>query len=234
LALSCNDVHLWRASLEQPLPSISRLAATLSDDEHGRASRFRFERDRRRFIVGRGVLRTILGGYLSIEPGQLQLRYGRYGKPYVIQEPAGEDLRFNLAHAQDLALYAFTRGREIGIDLERVHPMPDADQIAARFFSARENAVYQALPSDQRQGAFFRCWTRKEAYIKALGEGLSRPLDQFDVSLAPGETARLLHVEGHPAETARWSFKALVPASGYEAALAVEGHDWQLACWHYG
>ena len=130
-------------------------------------------------------------------------------------------LRFNLAHSHELALYAFTLGREIGVDIEYLRALPDADQIAKRFFSARENAALQALSTNQRQQAFYNCWTRKEAYVKAIGKGLAQPLDQFDVSLAPGESTRLLKVEGAPEEGSRWSLYSLTPVAGYVAAVAV-------------
>lgn len=233
LVFSSDHVHVWRASLEQPAARVHQLVQTLSDDERIRAERFRFDRDWRRFIVGRGVLRTILGHYLGVEPGQLQFRYGSRGKPYLAGEFGNCALQFNLAHSHELALYAFTYGREIGIDLEYIRSMPDAEQIGARFFSMRENAALGVFPRSQKLEAFFNCWTRKEAYLKATGDGLARPLDQFDVSLSPGEPARLLHVEGDVQETARWSLQALAPACGYVATLAVEGHDWHLACWQW-
>ena len=233
LALSRDDVHVWRASLKQPPERGRQLAQTLSCDEMMRAERFRFERDRRRFVVGRGVLRTILGRYLGVEPGQMQFRYDPRGKPHLAEAVGGCGLQFNLAHSHELALYAFTRDREIGVDLEYVRPMPDAEEIAARFFSTRENAVFRVLPKSQKLEAFYNCWTRKEAYLKAIGDGLARPLDQFDVSLAPGDPAMLLHVEGDPLETARWSLQALTPAVGYVAAVAVEGRGWRLACWQW-
>jgi 4'-phosphopantetheinyl transferase len=231
LTLSSKTVHVWRASLEQSAARTHQLSQLLSRDEQTRAERFHFERDQRRFIVSRGALRTILGRYLGVEPDQLRFRYGPRGKPYLSEEFDRCALYFNLAHSHELAVYAFTCGREVGIDLEWVHLMQDVEQIADRFFSARENAVLRTLPEGQRLEAFFNCWTRKEAYIKAIGEGLSQPLDQFQVSLAPGEPARLLIVEQAPEEVSRWSLEALTPIPNYVAALAVEGRDWCLKCW---
>jgi 4'-phosphopantetheinyl transferase len=233
LALSSDDVHVWRASLDQPAWRLERLAQMLSADERAKAERFYFERDRKRFIVSQGLLRTILSRYLTIEPNQLQFCYGRRGKPALAQMFGGGTLRFNMSHSHGLALYAIARDRKIGVDLERIRPILDAEQIAERFFSAQENAIFCVLPPSQKLKAFFNCWTRKEAYLKATGDGLARPLDQFNVSLAPGESARLLHVEGDPQEAARWSLQALTPAPGYVAALAVEGHGWRLACWQW-
>jgi len=233
LTLSSNDVHVWHATLDQPVTCVQQLARTLSDDERMRAGRFYFEQDRKRFIVGRGVLRAILGRYVGIEPSRLQFCYGSQGKPYLAERFDGGTLRFNLAHSHELALYAFTRRREIGIDLEHVCAEVACEPIAARFFSPRESATLRALPATVKQKAFFTCWTRKEAYIKARGEGLSLPLDQFDVSLAPGEPATLLNMRGDPLEASRWSLQELIPSPGYVAALAVEGHGWRLACWEW-
>jgi 4'-phosphopantetheinyl transferase len=233
LILSENEVHIWRAPLDQPDLCIRQLGQMLSEEECIRAKRFRFEDDGRHFVVSRGILRAILSLYLDIEPSRLQFCYARHGKPYLAEELGRGALRFNLAHSHELALYAFTRGREIGVDVEYVRHMPDAEQISASFFSAQENAVLSALPADQKQEAFFSCWTRKEAYIKATGEGLTQPLDMFDVSLTPGEPARLLNVEGNPEEASRWSLEALRPASDYVAALAVEGHGWFPVYWQF-
>jgi 4'-phosphopantetheinyl transferase len=214
---------------------VQRLVETLAPDECLRAERFHFERDRRRFIVGRGVLRTILGRYLGLEPNHLQFCYGPRGKPALagISTRPNAWLCFNLAHSQNLALYAVTCERELGVDIECIHAIPDAEQIAARYFSAHENAGLRSLPANQKQEAFFNCWTRKEAYIKAIGDGLAQPLAEFDVALAPGEPARLLRIKDNAQAAARWSIQALTPAPGYVAALAVKGHDWQLKCWQW-
>jgi len=233
LDLSSDEVHIWRATLERSATHVRQLAQALSGDEQARAERFYFERDRRRFIVAHGVLRAILGRYLGIGPGQVQFRYGHRGKPYLSKRFSSHTLEFNVAHSHELALYAITRSRQIGVDLEYVRPMPDIEQIAASFFSARENAVLHSLPKNQKSEAFYNCWTRKEAYLKATGEGLFRPLDQFDVSLAPGEPARLLHVDRDPQETARWSLQALRPGNDYIAAVVVQGHGWRLTCWQW-
>ena len=226
LRLSSSDVHVWLAPLDQI--HVTQLIQTLSEEELARADRFRFHRDRERFIACRSLLRTILSRYLCVEPCRLRICYGPYGKPYLEEEVEKDKLQFNLSHSHGFALYAFTRGRKIGVDLEYIRRMPDFGQIAARFFSQSENSALNALPESQRQEAFFYCWTRKEAYIKAIGNGLMHPLNSFDVSLAPGEPARLLNVEGNPEEASRWSLKSLNPAPGYIAALAVAGHDWQL------
>jgi 4'-phosphopantetheinyl transferase len=230
---SDRDVHVWLASLDQPAPALRRLADTHSGDERARVERFRFERDKRRFTTGRGVLRMILGRYLDREPGLVRFRYGPAGKPALLDGPDGAALRFNVSHTGDLAIYAITRQHEIGVDVERIDAALGTQQIAAGFFSAQERQMLERLPPDQQVEGFFNCWTRKEAYLKARGDGLGRPLDQFSVSLAPHEPARLLHVEGEPREAGRWSLLHLTPASGYVAAIAVEGEGWGLHCWDW-
>lgn len=209
------------------------LQQTLDGNERVRAERFYFRRDRNHFIVAHGLLRLILSRYLNIEPSDLRFCYSPYGKPMLAKEFDGDRLRFNLSHSHGLALYAVTRARELGIDIERIRPDLTYEQLAERFFSPREVAALRAVPTSRRLGAFFSCWTRKEAYIKARGEGLSFPLDHFDVSLAPGEPATLLSTIGDPLETRRWSLRELDLAPGYAAALAVEGHDWRLKFWQW-
>lgn len=231
LVLLSDEIHVWRASLDQSAPQVQQLAQTLSTDERMRSERFYFEQDRKRFVVGRGLLRTILGSYLGMEPSQLQFCYGPRGKPYLAQTAAGSTLRFNLSHSQGLALYAIARDREIGIDLEHIRHVSTAEQIVERFFSVREKAVFSTLPPSQKQAAFFNCWTRREAYLKAVGDGLAFPLDQFDVSLCPGEPARLYGIKGDRSTATSWSLQELIPAPGYVAALVVEGHGWRLTCW---
>ena len=233
LRLSRDEIHIWRASLNLAAPRIQALRHILAANELSKARRFHFPKDRQRFIVARGLLRTILGRYLDTEPDQLRFCYDDYGKPSLAPSSDQETLNFSLSHSDGLALYAVARGREIGIDVERVCHIPEAAQIAERFFSAHENAVFRTLDARLKQEAFFACWTRKEAYVKARGKGLSLPLDQFGVSLVPGEPAMLLNIRGAPQEAARWSLCELTPGPGYVAALAVEGHDWRLTCWGF-
>lgn len=233
LALPDDEVHVFCACLDQPASRLQDLAQTLSESERIRAERFHFEKDRKRFIIGRGLLRTILGCYLDIEPSRVQFSYGSYGKPALAETSGPSALRFNLSHSHFLALYAVTNQREIGVDIEHLRPMPEAEQIAKRFFSARENAMFRALTPSQKDEAFFNCWTRKEAYLKAIGSGLAEPLEQIEVTLAPGEPARLLSIPGATHTAERWFLQHLTPASSYVGALAVEGHNWRLACWHW-
>ena len=216
--IATDEVHVWSADLDR-IPE-GLLREPLSADEQERGRRFHFERDRRRFVATRGLLRRLLGRYLGLDPCRLRFGYGPRGKPFL----AGEDeLRFNVSHSGGLALLAFARGREVGVDVERERPVPEAEDIARRYFSPREEAELRRLREGEWTAAFFRCWTRKEAFIKATGDGLSRSLDAFDVTLAPGEPARLLRVEGEPEAARRFWIEDVSPAPGFAGALAVEG-----------
>jgi 4'-phosphopantetheinyl transferase len=228
-----SEVHVWRALLELPAPRVQALQHDLSEEELERAERFHFQRHGSHFIAARGVLRSILGRYLKIEPSQVSFSYGPYGKPEVAGKAGQRALRFNISHSHGLALYAVTHEREIGVDVERIRPDLDGEKIAERFFSPREAGMLRALPAQMRQGAFFSCWTCKEAYLKAKGEGLTLRLDQFEVSVSPGEPATLLRINGDPKEASHWSLKELDPGPGYVAALAVKGHGWHLRCWQW-
>jgi 4'-phosphopantetheinyl transferase len=233
LILENTEVHVWRAALDQAMPQVQSLLCTLTPGERARASRFHFHKDREHFIVARGLLRTILGRYLNVRPGRLRFRYSLYGKPSLAEEFGGDTLRFNVSHSRGLALYALTRDREIGVDLEYIDPDLAHEQIAERFFSPREVIMLRALPTDTQKEAFFNCWSRKEAYVKAVGDGLAIPLDQFDVSLAPQEPAQILSIRGDPQGAARWTLKRLMPAKGYVGALAIEGQLQHLMCWQW-
>ena len=226
-----DEVHVWRASLSVAPSQLQALAPLLSADEKERAGRFHFDKDHGEFIAGRALLRILLGRYLQRAPSQLQFSYGAAGKPRL----AGEDPapQFNLSHSHGLALYAFSRGREIGVDVEQIRSNADVEKIAERFFSAQEAATLQALPAHERGKAFLDCWTRKEAYIKAKGDGLTAPLDAFSVSLSPGEPAALLDVKDNPGEVSRWSLRDLDPGLGYAGAIIVEGSEWRLKCWEW-
>lgn len=227
------EVHVWRASLHPPLRRVHALEQTLAPDERERADRFVRAEDRTRFIVGRGILRRILGLYRGLDPGQLRFCYNPFGKPLLAAVAGREAIRFNVSHTGKLALYAVTDGREVGVDIERVRPDFGTEEIAERFFSRRELAALRTLPAPRRLEAFFACWTQKEAYLKARGEGLLLPLDRFDVSLSPGQPAALLAVHDDPAEATRWSLRKLFPGPDHVAALAVEGHTWHLHCWQW-
>lgn len=233
LALLQHEVHVWRASLDQPSSYVQYLMQTLSPDEQLRARRMHFERDRTRFVVGRGLLRNILGHYVNVEPHRVGFRYEAAGKPALAAEVDTEGLQFNLSHSHDLVLYAVTRDQKIGIDLERVRPLVEAERTAAQIFSPHEHTVFRSLAPHQQHNVFFHGWTRKEAYTKACGDGLARPLDRIEVSLVPWEPARFLRIDGDPQEARRWSLLELRPAADYVGALAVEGTSWTLKCWQW-
>lgn len=217
--LGQGQVHVWCARLAQPAFHFESL---LTPDEIERANRFKFPELRQHFIVGRGLLRQLLGRYLAGDPAALRFEYGPYGKPALAGAPA---LHFNLAHSGGLALLAIAR-QELGVDVEAIRPLPDWEAIARHYFSAAEIEQLAAVPGPQRDRAFFTCWTRKEAFLKATGDGLSRPLDSFSVTLRPDEPARFLHITGEKADT--WQLVALEPANGYIGALALRQGDWQI------
>ena len=230
LHLAENEVHVWRTSLAAPLRTVERLQPLLVSEEITRAQRFYFEKDRLHWIVARATLRTLLGRYLDVEPQCICFASNDYGKPAITSPTAGRRLHFNLSHSGDLALYAFAYEREVGIDIEQVRANVDCIELATHYFSACECQALQTLPVDRQREAFFLCWSRKEAYIKARGKGLSLSLDQFDVSLDPDESARFLGSREEPEITQRWSLEALFPGTGYAGALVVEGSGWQLHC----
>jgi 4'-phosphopantetheinyl transferase len=233
LVLPAAELHVWRAPLNVSAAQARHLAQILTIDERQRAGRFHFQQDRTHFVVARGVLRAILGGYLNLNPKQVPIGYTTLGKPTLTEPFSPRDLQFNLAHSDGLALYAFCRDHPVGVDLERIRPDFATAEIAQRFFAPGEVAVLQALPPALQIEAFFACWTRKEAYLKAKGSGLSVPLNSFEVSLSPAEPAALLESRDDPQEPPRWTLHALNPSPGYAAALAVEGSGWQLKCWHF-
>ncbi len=229
LEVSSGAVHVWRATLDVLPAHVETLRSMLSKDEGERAARSHFERDRSRYIVGRACLRILIGRCLRKTPAEIQFGYGANGKPFVVGQQKAQ-LSFNLSHSGSLALYAVTRGREIGVDLERISALMDMEAIAERFFSRREVAALNALSPERRKKAFYVCWTRKEAYVKARGEGLTIPLDRFSVSLG-AEEPPALEVQNDREESARWSLLALEPGPDYVGAVAVEGRVSSLKCW---
>jgi 4'-phosphopantetheinyl transferase len=231
-ALADDEVHVWRAELEVADEPLARLRETLTPDERERAERFAFEHLRRHFVAGRGILRSLLAGYLGRPAGSLRFSYGPHGKP-ALAPGTDAGVRFNVSHSHGLALYAVARGRDVGVDVERIRPEFAGEPVAQRFFSAAEVRTLQKLPAEKRHEAFFACWARKEAFLKATGRGLRLPLDSFDVSLAPGEPAALLATRPDPAEAGRWSLRALDPGPGYAGAVTVLGQGWKLWLGHW-
>lgn len=241
LALQPDQVHVWRANLQTTVP-IEQVLPLLSPDEQARASRFYFEKDRNRFVWARSILRLILSRYLNLAAQDLQFQYGSTGKPYLSAQnssaqnlpgqSAAQPLCFNLSHSQQWVLYAVAQNREVGVDVEQIRPERDWQGIAARFFSAPEQQALAQLDAPLKLQGFFNCWTRKEALLKAIGKGLTLPLDQFVVSLTPGQPAQLLQTFWDAQEAARWSMADLPMGEDYAAAVAGVG-SWDLQGWQF-
>ncbi len=213
-------VDLWWENIDSQVGRISEFWNTLSEDERKRAERFRFDPHRERFIVQRGRLREILSGYWDVLPKGIKFRKGTGGKPSISSD--SPMIRFNLSHSKGYALLAIAYGREVGVDVEVLRPKKKATALVERFFSPNEKAAFRKLKPHEEGAAFFAGWTRKEAYVKAVGKGLRFPLDRFDVSLSPGDQHALLSVAGAPEEVRRWSLRDVDLGLGFQAALAVE------------
>lgn len=229
-SLTARAVHVWAWSLDMSAERIVALAATLSPDERGRAGKFGTAQLRHRFIVGRGVMRAVLADYLQAAPAELEFSYTSRGKPALAGSAAGR-LHFNLAHSHGLALLAVTHVAALGVDVERVRPFPNATGIAERFFSAGEIAAFQTLPLGAREAAFFQLWTRKEAWLKATGDGITASLSKVEVAFLPDEPPGVRAIAGDPAAGKTWSICPLSPADGFVGALAIPARDTELSCW---
>ncbi|MEP6802076.1 MAG: 4'-phosphopantetheinyl transferase superfamily protein [Acidobacteriota bacterium] len=233
LTLEKGEVHVWIADIGPAAEDVARLGRVLDRAEVARASRFHFDRDREAFTLSRGSLRVLLGRYIGQVPERVRFGYGPYGKPYLAPEMGSEEIHFNISHTENVALFAFGRSMEVGIDVERVRALPDLEDLAERFFSREESEALRNLPENDRARAFFRCWTSKEAYIKGIGEGLSMPLDSFAVALDPAEGPIRLRLFDAPGAVLRWRLQRFEPSAGYVAALAVEGESFELRfCGH--
>lgn len=226
-----NEVHVWRAPLDVSWSWTFDEALSLED--RTRADRFKFESDRRKFCAARASLRLILSRYLGIRPGRIQLETGEYGKPFIADNHVAQGLRFNLSHSHQVALISVTRDREVGIDIEFMRSDFVTEEVAGHFFSPAEVAEFRTVPPEQRMRSFFNCWTRKEAYIKARGEGLYCPLDQFDVSLAPDAPPLLLASRVDPTDAGRWIFNEIFAGDRYAATVAVENSFSRLVLWDF-
>ena len=225
-----NEVHVWKIDLSARWARENR--DVLSTDERIRASRFRFHVDGDRFVAARSSLRTILGRYLRTNPAELQFGVNDFGKPHLLSSEDKLGLRFNLSHSHEMALVAVARNRDVGVDVEFMRADFATDDVAERFFSRSEVNQLGTIAAALKTEAFFSCWTRKEAYIKARGEGLSFPLDQFDVTVAPEAEPALLNNRRDRQEVWRWSFHALAPAFGYAATMAVEAGISRVCLWN--
>jgi 4'-phosphopantetheinyl transferase len=232
LQLPEGEIHIWRARLDVAAEVLDRLESTLQPDEKVRAQRFRFSRDRDHFIACRGILRELLGGYQLVSPVAIEFSYAAYGKPAYRSRDSGLPIRFNLSHSRDLAVLAFSRNCEIGIDLEAIQTEFGREEIAAHYFSAVELAELRALPEAVKPQGFFLCWTRKEAYLKARGLGLQVPLDSFSVSLTPGRPESL-----QSEDSDQWSLHSFRPTEDFVAAVVhkrvQEGQEFHPRYWDW-
>ncbi len=231
------EAHLWYVDLEAAaeLDAITGdVAVVLSPGEQDRAARFVFPRDRRRFVAARTALRSILAPWVGIPAGELAFVYGAHQKPALAPWCRVGDLRFNLSHSHGVALVALTHGREVGVDIERVRPYPDAGALVAHEFSSAEQSAFEALPAGARTEGFFRAWVRKEAFLKATGEGLYRALADIEVTFGPDQAAQVLAVGGDPCGARGWSMAEVLPRPGYVAAVVAACPALELALHGFG
>ncbi|WP_019507798.1 4'-phosphopantetheinyl transferase superfamily protein [Pleurocapsa sp. PCC 7319] len=233
--LDKNQVHVWRANLELSKTEIEQLATCLSTDEISRANKFRFPIHKRRFIVARGILRQLLGNYLQLSPDRIKFEYGDRGKPRLAASVVDGFLQFNVSHSEEYALYGFTHHHLIGVDLEYLRDMKDAVKLAERFFSPREFELLAAIDSEQQRKVFFKLWTAKEAYLKAIGTGLTNSLASIDISFDQTGNPKLLAIEGDLEATANWSMYPCVPEINYVATVAIKTptNSQQIYFWNW-
>jgi 4'-phosphopantetheinyl transferase len=228
--LAADEIHVWAVALAVAPEQLAEQFELLDDEERQRANRYAHVPSRHQFIVSRAMLRTLLGRYLALPPQEVRFVSGPQGKPVL----DSRKVHFNVSHTQGLALIAFARLGEIGIDVEQSRHCPTYLDMAERFFSPGEAAALRSLPAEHSAEAFFHVWTRKEAFLKALGLGLAHGLERFEVAVPPEQPARVLHVDGDLAAGARWSLTELAPAQGYVGALAVEARAPRVVCWAAG
>ena len=224
--LTKHDIHLWFLQLDGSDSAVTFCRSVLPAEELQRANRYRFKDHRRNFSIAHGVLRFLLARYLDAHPAMIEFGYGPKGKPEIAAPRT--DLRFNLSHSGEMAAYALTLDVDIGVDIERLRRMNHLIQIATRFFSSQELGDLMALPEHIRQHAFLLCWTRKEAYIKSVGDGLSVPLDSFCVTVHPDDPARFVHINYDCRAAAQWTLQDIVSIPGYAAAVAYRDPPRQL------
>jgi 4'-phosphopantetheinyl transferase len=224
-------VHLWQINLEDSGDAVNQWRSLLSVDECRRADRFLRERDRLHFTVARGQLRSLLSPFLGVSAAEIQFEYTRRGKPSVLHRALnGSELMFNVSHSEGMALVVVACDRRVGVDLEYLRPMPDAEQLVRRFYTAQEGVEFSRLPETERIAAFFQGWTAKEAYLKATGEGVSH-LRDVEFSLDPRQPLQLKQIFSPSECLQNWTVQTLVVLDGWMGAIAIEGKDWQLV--HY-
>ncbi|MFO0878583.1 MAG: 4'-phosphopantetheinyl transferase superfamily protein [Gemmataceae bacterium] len=223
------EVHVWSVSLARSGEELVHLREILSQDERDRACRYLHQPSRQQFIAARAFLRLILGRYLGVEPSRVMFQHSNTGKPIL----CGGGIHFNISHSHQLALIGITRLGEIGVDVEHVRSVTTFLDMAERYFTPGESAALKRLPPGAREQAFYHIWTRKEAFLKAIGLGLSHGLERFEVSVPPDDPARILHIDGDRSAGARWSMTCLEPLPGYVGAIAIESHQSPVRLTHY-
>ena len=226
--LGDNEVHVLSIGLDVDSGAIHELAACVTQQEREQAKKYRHPRDQDRFLAARAWLRQILGAYTGIAPARLRFVAGPQGKPALADAGAAQSLRFNLSHSKHRALVGLVHHRDIGVDIELQREIPECEDIVRSRFAAGEIAQWLAMPPEQRTDAFFSCWTRKEAYVKALGGGLSMDLHAFEVSIDPKLSVCSLHIAGSSALRNQWTLWGLQPVAGFRAAVAVGGNGLAL------
>jgi len=233
LTLSLQDVHVWLVSLNQPNDYVQQLLGSLSAEEPSRGDRFIFKRDRRRFITSHGILRMILSNYTGIDPAQLEFSYEPNGKPYLSKEFNPSNIRFNLSHSNELAICGVTRDREIGVDLEYIRPIPELEKLASKYFSNDKRDLFEIIPEGQKMECFFTTWTSMEAYLKALGVGLTNLLEYPGGYPLPSEPIKYFQIIKDTQKSTLWTMVRFSPSSGYVGALVVEGYSLMLSGWQW-
>ena len=226
------EVHVWLANLELEIYAMPKFLRDLSLTERTRAQRLQFDHDRRRFVIAKGLLRNLLGSYMGMKPYEIQFTLGPSGKPEIAQQlqTRHEPIYFNQAHSGHLGMYAFCRSRRVGVDIEEVRPFPDMDQVAALLFSQHELDGFQKLGDEDRKKIFFDTWTCKEAFVKALGKGLTLPLNHFELAPACGTLNRIVQNHDRPLQPSNWFVKKIPVSDHFAAAVCAEGEGWKLHC----
>lgn len=225
-------IDIWRGRLDVPQPDLHNFWSILNREEQARASRFKFPEHQHRFTAARGMLRWILARYLKVDPIALIFATGPHGKPFLVNISSHSLLSFNVAHSHQLALYAITQNREVGVDIEKLRSDIDYEGMVPRIFTRQEAALFWALPPKEREKAFFSCWTKKEAYLKARGEGLAFSLKKVSILSESGPIGQI-QILDDPEETNRWRVQELHPGEGYAAAVVAEKQDWNLRQWDF-
>jgi 4'-phosphopantetheinyl transferase len=230
--LSNGDVNIFCAALNQPTSSMKEFERTLDSGEISRSERFLLEADRSRFVVSRGILRRLLGLLSGTDPSKIRFRYSSHGKPSLDGSLSEKGIRFNMSHSNHLALYAFSIDREVGVDLEYIRPFEALKEFVDRFFSEKEKIFLKNLPLNDRTESFFKLWTRREALLKALGQGLTMA-ELFDPSGGEGERPGLVGIKGNNENHPYYYVQQLKPAPNYVGAIAVEESNPRVNCWRW-